>query len=470
LSKHTIEFLIEKFKSRGFKLLTREYTNAHMKLTYKDKDGYYYYQSYNGFDRNESSFPFAKSNPYTIQNIKLWCKLNDKPFELISNEFIGNDKNLQWKCFKCEEIFEAKWGNISQGKGCGKCAKNRKLSYEEVKYFIEVKSSSGCELLSTEYHDVYKKLELKCKCGKAFDVNFSDFKHGNKRQCNECGFLMIADSRRNDYDYVKNYIEIESNSGCKLLSKNYTNNTTLLHIQCKCRNDFYDTFAHFRESNSSKACEICSNKIKWDIVKMQKWCDKNAKGYKVLDVFRRDIKLNNLYVKIKCPNQLHKAYIVSWNNFYSQNKRCRECYLESNVGENHPNWNGGITELTHYIRGYLEQWREDSMKICRYKCVITGRPFTHIHHLYGFGMILEETLKALNMPSYENISKYSSQELKDIVDKCIEIHYKYPLGVCLCKELHVLFHNIYGRKNNIPEQFEEFKQRYYRGEFKKEVS
>jgi hypothetical protein len=111
------------------------------------------------------------------------------------------------------------------------------------------------------------------------------------------------------------------------------------------------------------------------------------------------------------------------------------------------------------------------MKACQYKCVITWKPFDQIHHLYGFGMILEETLKELKMPLYEKVSEYTQQELKSIVDKCMEIHYKHPLGACLSKGVHILFHTVYGRKNNTPEQFEEFKQRCSKGEFElKEVS
>ena len=65
-----------------------------------------------------------KNNPYTIQNIRLWCKLNNKSFELLSEKFNGNSKKLQWKCLKedCGEEFEANWVNVLQNKGCGYCA------------------------------------------------------------------------------------------------------------------------------------------------------------------------------------------------------------------------------------------------------------------------------------------------------------------------------------------------------------
>jgi hypothetical protein len=39
------------------------------------------------------------------------------------------------------------------------------------------------------------------------------------------------------------------------------------------------------------------------------------------------------------------------------------------------------------------------------------------------------------------------------------------IGIVICNELHNLFHILYGRKNNMPYQFDEFKQRLYSGEF-----
>lgn len=106
----------------GYDLLNKEYISVSQKLILKDRDGYFYYSSLSTL-RKHIPDKFNKSNPYTIQNIKLWCKLNDKPFELISDTYIGVDEYLLWKCLKnnCGEIFKATWGNIYTGKGCGYC-------------------------------------------------------------------------------------------------------------------------------------------------------------------------------------------------------------------------------------------------------------------------------------------------------------------------------------------------------------
>ncbi|OHD25758.1 MAG: hypothetical protein A2Y34_05515 [Spirochaetes bacterium GWC1_27_15] len=59
---------------------------------------------------------------------------------------------------------------------------------------------------------------------------------------------------------------------------------------------------------------------------------------------------------------------------------------------------------------------------------------------------------------------YTNEELELIEQQFILIHNKYPLGVCLTKNIHDLYHNLYGN-DNTPEQFEEFTKRYQLGEF-----
>jgi len=53
----------------------------------------------------------------------LWVILNNKPFELISEEYISNTIKLKWKCLieGCGEIFEANWNHIVGNRGCGYC-------------------------------------------------------------------------------------------------------------------------------------------------------------------------------------------------------------------------------------------------------------------------------------------------------------------------------------------------------------
>lgn len=72
-----------------------------------------------------------------------------------------------------------------------------------------------------------------------------------------------------NYASVKNFIEVESNSGCKLISTEYVRDRDDLKLECKCGTPFTVTFDRFRSKNQ-RQCKECS----WEIKKKQyKWND-----------------------------------------------------------------------------------------------------------------------------------------------------------------------------------------------------
>ena len=104
----------------GFKLIE---VNG-KKLILIDYEGYkYYINNYYRFILHSNPEKFHKSNPYTIENIKLWCKLNNKLFNLLSEIYENNHIKLKWECLKedCKEVFYMNWNNIKANKGCSFC-------------------------------------------------------------------------------------------------------------------------------------------------------------------------------------------------------------------------------------------------------------------------------------------------------------------------------------------------------------
>jgi len=123
--KHTYLYVKDFTKSLGYILVTDFYNSNSQMLIFKDEEEFYYTSTLRNLQTNKVLSRFYKTNPYTIQNIKLWCKLNNKPFELLDNqEYKGNKEKLKWQCLKldCGEIFEASWDCIHRGDGCPYCA------------------------------------------------------------------------------------------------------------------------------------------------------------------------------------------------------------------------------------------------------------------------------------------------------------------------------------------------------------
>lgn len=139
-------------------------------------------------------------------------------------------------------------------------------------------------------------------------------------------------------------------------------------------------------------------------------------------------------------------------------------------GEMNGRWEGGITNLYQFLRENITEWKEDSMKFCNYKCVLTGDYFDNIHHLTPFKDIVYEALNKMNIEVKQDISDYSEEIRKQIINEVKELHIKYKFGVCLCKELHKLFHDTYNYTKFTKEDFIQFINRYFKGEFDNELS
>lgn len=109
-------------KNKGYKLISEIYNGYSDKLIIEDGEGYRYYESLTRLSVRKP-VRFHNKNPYSIYNIKLWCKLNNKYFKLLSEKYTSINP-LKWQCLKddCGEIFEAEWGNIySCNAGCPFC-------------------------------------------------------------------------------------------------------------------------------------------------------------------------------------------------------------------------------------------------------------------------------------------------------------------------------------------------------------
>lgn len=172
--------------------------------------------------------------------------------------------------------------------------------------------------------------------------------------------------------------------------------------------------------------------------------------------------------KLKCICNNHPN-ILQYKTYdgFVDGDGCFYCYFERNRGENHPNWKGGITNLNYYLRNKLKPWLNASKKRSNV-CFVTGEVGNVYHHIYPFRDILSETLESLKYDNreYYQISDFTTKELNAIKDKCLELHFKYGLGVCLKEEIHNLFHHIYGFEDLSMHELEEFKERYNKGEFR----
>ena len=115
------------------------------------------------------------------------------------------------------------------------------------------------------------------------------------------------------------------------------------------------------------------------------------------------------------------------------------------------------TKISAFLRSNNKKWIRKSLANSNGKCVISNMTSKTVHHLHGFNLIVDETLKRLGYSETIEFNKLISQELDSLLHAFRSVQDKYPLGVCLLEDIHKVFHNKYGYGNNTIEQFEEFK-------------
>ena len=134
--------------------------------------------------------------------------------------------------------------------------------------------------------------------------------------------------------------------------------------------------------------------------------------------------------------------------------------------EENGRWLGGITPISQALRENISLWKTKSMEICEYKCMITGQPFSDIHHVYPFNKTIKEVLKDLNLEIKPNLSHY---ENSDKIINEVQLRHDY-LGICLSSEIHKLFHDVYSYVDFNLDDFIEFIRDYFNGMYDEKLS
>ena len=129
----------------------------------------------------------------------------------------------------------------------------------------------------------------------------------------------------------------------------------------------------------------------------------------------------------------------------------------------------GYSDLTQYIRGHIFKWKMDSLEKCNYRCILTGDKNIAVHHIYGFNLIFKELIDTYKIPIKKNLTEYTLQELENIATLFNSIQDKYPLGVCIRKDLHILFHSEYGQGNNTESQWNDFVDNFKSGKYNYQI-
>jgi len=192
------------------------------------------------------------------------------------NEYIDARTKLKYQC-SCGNISYTSFDNLMRGHRCKECgiikfSDKIRHSLEFVKEkFIE----GGCVPLFNEYKGCHQKLKYKCECGNISFISYNSFSQGHR--CRKCGSIKssISQSGSNNYNWqggksyepyccvwkdkeYKESIKERDNYMClnPLCNKKYDNKLTIHHL------DYNKLNCH--PKNLITLCTSCNTKANFD--------------------------------------------------------------------------------------------------------------------------------------------------------------------------------------------------------------
>jgi len=341
-------------------------------------------------------------------------------------------------------------------------SRKQKVFLKDAKERVFNKHGNNIEILEYTYISAHAK--FKCNvCGNIWESEARSMCRGHG--CPRCSEKATIKKLTFNIEYVKSFI---ANAGCELISKEYVNSKTPIRIkfQCGCISEM--GFRRFKIGQRCKCMREKQNKIRREQKTRKKTLDTlNKIGFEFIS-FENNWATHATKVTYVCNREhLETKSVAS----ILRKKRCIACskikYDLNNKGKNANGWNGGTSNLRQYAHTKLYLWRKASIKNSDGVCVISGDKFDRTHHLYSLSAIVKEAISNLGLETKDTIGEYKEEDLELFAKEILRLHDVYGPGVCLRKDIHKKFHDMFDyRGNTIPAQFKEFHHLILSGEIK----
>lgn len=279
----TEEVVNNRIKERGYIPLCNSGIDGYLtRIEFCDKYGYKYNMDWTSFNRGKKICNITYSNIYSIENIKLFLKINNINSELISNEFISVTSNLKFKCPDCNKTFECTWTNFKRRKHlkCNECSKpDVKTRILDEDFVFNFFISKGFNPLDGE---IYKGQNKPVIC-----IDKNNYKYLVRYDNLSSSRVPIFISKYNPYSiYNLNLFLKNNNSKTECLEENYINENIYMKFKCGiCNKIYYNSSANIRNCKHM-SCEDCaiiergkSNRLSISYIKQEF----NNLGYILLD-------------------------------------------------------------------------------------------------------------------------------------------------------------------------------------------
>lgn len=194
----------------------------------------------------------------------------------------------------------------------------KRLTYDEVTSYVEVKSKSGCKLLSKEYTNNSTKMLFECKCGKKFQASWTTFKYKDKRRCDNCRKNVRTGKRtKTNEEFIGEVYELVGDEYTFL--DEYINSRT--KIKCRhneCKHEWSISPSNFLQGRRCPQC-MRPNYNKDDSRFRQEVYNLVGNEYEFLEKYK------GADIEIKCKHNVcgYEWHVRPGNFLFG--KRCPQC-------------------------------------------------------------------------------------------------------------------------------------------------
>lgn len=271
--KNTFNIRKEIYIKDGYNLVKELYKTKRYVYDEVEKDGYHFKVYLKNWQDGYRPNIVDKRNPYSIENIKNFIKINGIKSTLISNEYKDNKTKLLFKC-GCGKEYEASWTHFSRGNNwkCNTCAlKDGCTTRPKLKDIKEKVIKAGFIPLFDNYQNSSQKLKIMNKDGYILEALINNI---NTLR----GEDIVTPKNSHSIYNIKKFIK---NNGytCELLSNEYKDKRTRLKLRCKCGEIFYTTWESLKSQHTYR-CRKCSNKQSFYELKTEEWLIENSYKYR----------------------------------------------------------------------------------------------------------------------------------------------------------------------------------------------
>lgn len=242
-----IEF-IEKLKEYGYTYIDGEYKNQFSKLRCYDKDGYIVFTQFDKLENRKcGSSRFHISNPYTIENIKLYLSKNPEcKCKYHSGEYKNAKSKLYFEC-ECGNLFLTTFDDVRyfHKNRCDDCSGHHSnLTYFDIKnnlqskgYYLQIQENEYTGITST---DLICLDDEGYKYKVVYDSVMSDRKMETFRASNP--FVI---------ENINYYLDKNTNGEYKCIDSEYVNTRQKINIKHKkCGRVFQNRWSNIYRKRS----------------------------------------------------------------------------------------------------------------------------------------------------------------------------------------------------------------------------